>query len=103
MLSGGTDPAEVADETQPEGFVRPAHLRVGANAVTLMTKEGSTMGAARARVGRRLKDIRGAAVKPQSPGASGRDVLAKAAMSWGLSLTCLVCPVGRDSRRRAGG
>jgi hypothetical protein len=61
------------------------------------------MGAVRARAGRRVKEIREAAAKPQSPRARGREGLAKVAMSWGLSLTCLVCTVGHGSRRPDGG
>jgi hypothetical protein len=59
--------------------------------------------AARARADRRVNEIRGAAAKPLSPRERGREVLAKVAMSWGLSLSCLVCTVGHRSRRPDGG
>jgi hypothetical protein len=108
MLSGDMDPAEVAD-APPRGGLRPTRARMfGASrrsqpSHSIMTKESSTMGAARTRAERRLKDMRGAAAKPRSPRAPGKDVLAKVAMSWGLSLTCLACAVGHGSRRPDGG
>ena len=116
MLSGGMDPAEVTD-TPPEGFVRlappppltgdhVAHARPAGGVVfSLKAREhaADVRLAARARAARRAKEIREAAAKPQSLRASGKEVLAHVAMSWGLSLTCLVCTVRHGSRRLNGG